>query len=64
MSRNNILLRIENIGDNFDTNISSNSTTYFKIKEYAAYMYQNANNGKNSVTLSFINVDELSLSGN
>lgn len=64
MSRNNILVRVENIGDNFDTPASSNRTFYVKLKDYAAALYQHVNSGKNAVLLNHINVNEMSLTGN
>jgi len=61
LKRNNILLRLENVADNFDVNVND-TVLYFKIKDYAANLY-NTQNGNRS-TLSYINVYETSLTAN
>jgi hypothetical protein len=37
LAKNKILLRLENIGDNFDNGASD--TTYFDLKDYALSLY-------------------------
>lgn len=61
LKRNNILLRLENVADNFDSNVAG-SLLYFKIKDYAANLYSSQNGNRS--TLSYINVVETSLTAN
>ena len=66
MNKNQILLKVENIGDKFDTDYKSltidETSITVDIEDLAVRIF-NASN-KNPVKLNYIEVKELSLSGN
>ncbi|CDW74355.1 glycosyl hydrolases family 38 protein [Stylonychia lemnae] len=66
LQRNQILLRVENIGDKFDTDYRSlsidDTSITFDILDFAVRLF-NASN-KNPIKLNYLDVKELALSGN
>jgi hypothetical protein len=64
IKKNVILLRVENIADNFDLNDNStNFTFYFNVKQHAIDLYAYVNRNS-SLPLSGINIVEMALSAN
>lgn len=67
MKRNNLFIRLENIGDRFDTDhwgfTPANTTVSFPLDQFAKDLF-NSSNHNPKVKLSSIIYQELSLTGN
>ncbi|CDW79296.1 glycosyl hydrolases family 38 protein [Stylonychia lemnae] len=59
-----VIIRIENIADNFDLLDAVQNVTYFNLEQYAHLLYKLANQGQDIGKKEFVNIHEVTLTLN